>query len=153
MARSKKKTKARPPTRSASTKKKASATKAKPKPRAKAAASATGAQSQGVEARWREYWECRTALESAVAAVRAAQTQLAEARSEEKERRRVFDQTKNALRDLLEVEPASSSSPPAAETRNLFDPGKRLGVVDVPEGDDDSEDEVDSEVDSEADEG
>ena len=138
MARANKKTKARTTSASAAAKKKAPAPKAARADKAKAAGSEPGSD---VEARWNEYWQCRTALEAAVTAVREAQARLADAKAEEKERRRVFDQTKNALRDLLEVEPASSASP-SASTRSLFDAGTRLGVVEPEAADDDDTDEA-----------
>ncbi len=92
-------------------------------------ASRPAAEETDVERRWREYWECRTALEASVAAVRAAQTSLSEAREDERERREVFDRTKSALRDLLEVEPASSSADPGGEMPRRFERAARLGVV------------------------
>ena len=139
MARATKKTKARTSSRGAAPKKKAPAAKAARS--GKASAPAPTEPGSDVEARWNEYWQCRTALEAAVTAVREAQARLAEAKTEEKERRRVFDQTKNALRELLEVEPASSATPPAS-TRGLFDSGTRLGVVEPETADADDTDEA-----------
>lgn len=155
MARAKKKTKATTRRGAAAKKAPKKAPKKTPKksaqrapakrtaPRGRAPA-ARGEESE-VETRWREYWECRTALESAVQAVRDAQAQLTEARNEERQRREVFDRTKNALRDLLEVEPASSASPPPAPASpSLFDATK-LGVVDDDEdGVGDDEDDIGS---------
>lgn len=84
-----------------------------------------GPKKNDVEHRWREYWQCRTALEKSVAAVRDAQQNLAEARQLERTRREVFDQTKNALKDLLEVEPAGGT------TSALLDfPGEPASVND-----------------------
>lgn len=150
MARAKKKTKAT--TRRTAPKKaakKAPARKAATKKApAKKAARARGADGRSagkgeesdVEARWREYWECRTALESAVQAVVGAQAQLTEAREEERQRREVFDRTKNALRDLLEVEPASSQTapPPPPSSPGLFDAPSSAPTLGVVDDDDDS---------------
>ena len=63
-----------------------------------------------VARRWQEYWKCRTDLEEAVAAVRAAEQKLAVSRELEHTRRELFDRTKNSLKELLEVEPASARS-------------------------------------------
>ena len=60
--------------------------------------------------------------------MREAEARLAEARETERERRLVFDRTKDDLRDLLEVEPASSKSAPPPPS---FDRGTRLGVVEA----------------------
>ena len=151
MARSKKKTKAGTTRRgSARTTKKKTAKKAPKKAAKKASAKATGRgrakEETDVERRWREYWECRQSLESAVEAVREAEARLAEARETERERRSVFDRTKDDLRDLLEVEPASSKSAPPPPS---FDRGTRLGVV---ETEDEAEETEDADHD-EADEG
>ena len=137
MARSKKKTKAGTTRRTA---KKAPKKTAK-KTSAKAAGRGRGAKEEtDVERRWREYWECRQALESAVESVREAEARLAEARETERERRLVFDRTKDDLRDLLEVEPASSKSAPPPPS---FDRGTRLGVVEAEETEDADHDEAD----------
>lgn len=64
-----------------------------------------------VEQRWQEYWTCRKELEEAVATVREAEASLAAARELEHERRTIFESTKDSLKRMLEVEPASSSSP------------------------------------------
>lgn len=145
MARSKKKTKAGTTRRGSATTKKKTAKKA-PKKAAKKtsarAAARAGNDETDVERRWREYWECRQALESAVDAVREAEARLAEARETERERRSVFDRTKDDLRGLLEVEPASSKAAPPPPS---FERGTRLGVVET-------EDEVEETEDAEHDE-
>ncbi|MEM6990492.1 MAG: hypothetical protein AAF721_08345 [Myxococcota bacterium] len=131
MARSKKTTKSKTGARAKKAAKKApkKAAKRASARRAKGRGAGTpAAEESDVERRWREYWECRTALESSVAAVVAAQTALAEAKEDERARRAVFDRTKEALRDLLEVEPASSATR-AAEGPRHFDRAGRLGVV------------------------
>lgn len=139
MARSKKKTKAGTTRRGSATTKKRTAKKTSVK-----AAGRVAKQETDVERRWREYWECRQALESAVDAVREAEARLSEARETERERRSVFDRTKDDLRDLLEVEPASSKAAPPPPS---FDRGTRLGVVE-----DEAEDAEDADHDD-ADEG
>lgn len=142
MARSKKKTKAGTTRRGSATTKKKAAKKA-PKKAAKktsARASGRGAEEEtDVERRWREYWECRQALESAVDAVREAEARLSEARETERERRSVFDRTKDDLRDLLEVEPASSKAAPPPPS---FNQGTRLGVVETEDAEHDEADEA-----------
>ena len=115
MARTKKKAKKkRTPTRRGAK----SSTTRKPKRKAKAASKRRSSSAKTeVERRWREYWSCRKDLEEAVDAVRAAQTSLAEAAELERTRRAVFEKTKDALKQLLEVESPtadpSRSSPPA----------------------------------------
>lgn len=145
MAAAKKKSKPKP-TRSGTTGRGSARKPAKKAPVASASASArpkpSSSQSSEVEQRWNEYWECRTSLESAVATVREAQERLREAREQERERRATFDRTKQALRDLLEVEPASSStdvSPGDGSKRLGVVPGARGGDDDLFETDDDRE--------------
>jgi hypothetical protein len=65
-----------------------------------------GGAGSEVERRWREYWDNRKALESAVTAVRDAQAKLATARDAERGLREKFEATKDSLKQLLEVEPA-----------------------------------------------
>lgn len=148
MARSKKKTKAGTTRRgSARTTKKTAAKKAPKKAAKKTSAKAAGRGAKDetdVERRWREYWECRQALESAVDAVREAEARLAEARETERERRSVFDRTKDDLRDLLEVEPASSKAAPPPSS---FDRGTRLGVVETEDEAEETEDAEHDEAD------
>jgi hypothetical protein len=62
-----------------------------------------------VERRWSAYLDQRSSLEQAVEAVRAAQESLSEAREEERKVRGDFDSAKEALEQLLEVEPAASA--------------------------------------------
>jgi len=152
MARSKKKTKASPTRRgTARTAKKKTAKKAPKKAAKKTSTKASGRGRTGkdetdVERRWREYWECRQALESAVEAVREAEARLAEARETERERRTVFDRTKDDLRGLLEVEPASSAGPPPPPPPSFEQ--TRLGVVeDETDEDEDAEDTEHDEAD------
>jgi len=85
MARAKKKK------RSTRSKAKAAPKRAEKASGNKAKASKPGPKKNDVEHRWREYWQCRTALEKSVAAVRSAQQNLAEARQLERTRREVFD--------------------------------------------------------------
>lgn len=101
-----------------------------------------------VEQRWHEYWEARTALEEAVATVRGAQDTLEHAKELERTRREVFETTKQTLKMLLEVEPASSSTGPSADHSgaNLIDFGAEVrgastsaGAEDEDEEDDDGE--------------
>lgn len=90
--------------------------KAKPAPKRRPAKTkpkkskkSTGRSESDVENRWREYLRARTALEQSVATVREATQRLTDARAEERTRREAFDATKNALKDLLEVEPAGGA--------------------------------------------
>ena len=62
-----------------------------------------------VERRWSAYLDQRSSLEQAVEAVRAAQESLSAARDEERKVRGDFDSAKEALEQLLEVEPAASA--------------------------------------------
>jgi hypothetical protein len=62
-----------------------------------------------VERRWSAYLDQRSSLEQAVEAVRTAQESLSEAREEERKVRGDFDSAKEALEQLLEVEPAASA--------------------------------------------
>jgi hypothetical protein len=84
------------------------------KPARRAWGSTPGAKTQAatndhdVARRWQEYWKCRKDLEEAVAAVRSAEQELTTARELERTRRELFDRTKNSLKELLEVEPASA---------------------------------------------
>ena len=119
MARTKKKTKssarakAKPARRAKPQPKKAAAkarTKATAKP--KSAAKRAGKEND-VERHWRDYRQCRSELEKAVASVRQAEQTLTAARELERGRREVFDRTKEALKGLLEVEPASGTSSPS----------------------------------------
>ena len=87
------------PRRKKTSKKKAGKTKARPV--------GGGRRSSEVERTWSEYWQCRTALEKAVVAVQEAEESLSSARDLERTCREVFDRTKNSLKSLLEVEPAS----------------------------------------------
>jgi hypothetical protein len=70
---------------------------------------ATGKRS-AVEQRWTEYWTRRQELEDAVARVRVAREALEQALAAEQSLRGAFDETKRALKDLLDVDPAE---PPA----------------------------------------
>ena len=94
----------------------------KAKPARRASGSTAGAKSQAatndrdVARRWQEYWKCRKDLEEAVAAVRSAEQELAAARDLERTRRELFDRTKNSLKDLLEVEPASAHATSGKKT-------------------------------------
>jgi hypothetical protein len=123
------KAKRKPKTRSKSKTK--TKTKARPKTRSRSAAAPSGKKARGkkapakakaspgrkagteVERTWRDYLQCRTELEKAVAAVQEAETSLAAARELERSCREVFDRTKNGLKSLLEVEPASADRPGA----------------------------------------
>ena len=68
-----------------------------------------GKRGTEVERRWSTYLDQRSGLEEAVEAVRVAQESLAEAREEERKVRGAFDSAKEALEQLLEVEPAASA--------------------------------------------
>lgn len=104
-------------TRSRAATAKSRTTKAKTKGRTKKAANTArrstarkGGAGKGseVERCWAQYLQHRTALESAVEAVQAAQQELASAREIERSRRAEFDKSKQALERLLEVETAAS---------------------------------------------
>lgn len=98
--------------------------KAKPKAKRKAApkkkpAKAAPKKRKGksggteVEKRWAEYWRCRRQLEEACDTVREAQGRLSEALQLEQERRSVFEETKAALEQLLEVAPPTPDAMPS----------------------------------------
>jgi hypothetical protein len=90
------------------------ATKPKGKPKAskdqepsKAAAASrpSGAQTE-VQRCWEEYWARRAELETAVGTVKDAFRALEDARKREEDLRRKFDESKLALKELLDVEPS-----------------------------------------------
>lgn len=99
------------------TKKKKTGAKAKAptrkKPAAKKAAGPKRAgkgQQTDVERRWRQYWQHRTDLETAVAEVSRCEASLTAARQLERARRDAFNQAKGHLQELLEVEAPSTAS-------------------------------------------
>ena len=95
--------------------------KKEPRPRLAATGEPKGKKppkgaSSDVEQRWKQYWSCRAELEAACDAVRHTQEALARATEVEREKRQAFETTKNALKELLEVE-SPSSQLPAVQTR------------------------------------
>ena len=63
-----------------------------------------------VEKRWKDYWARRKQLEEAVEKVRAASTALRSAQELEKTRRAEFDEIKQSLTTLLDVDPVSAAT-------------------------------------------
>ena len=103
--------KTKPSTRSSTAKKKATSTKARPTAKAAAKRKPGSGKSRGseVETRWADYLDQRTELEAAVEAVRIATEQLSSARAVEATRRKQFDECKQTLERLLEVDAVSGS--------------------------------------------
>lgn len=131
MPRSKKK----PGKKTARPTKKAAKKKAPRKKAAKKAAPKRKPKAKGpdVQKTWREYLQHRTALEQAVAAVRAAEETLTRAREAEASRREVFNNAKSALEGLLEVAPATGA--PSEGQGNLLDFSRVLAQRDPGSGD------------------
>jgi hypothetical protein len=117
MARTKKKAKTRSKTASGS-RRKASPRSAPRRKTGRRPKSATGGRATEVERRWSEYWQQRTELEEAVAAVREAEQALGTARDLERKRRSAFETAKSSLQTLLEVESPTAS---AAAARRMLE--------------------------------
>jgi len=79
------------------------------KPAQKTARSGESAGTE-VEKRWTEYWARRKQLEEAVDKVRAASAALKSAQELEKARRAEFDETKESLTTLLDVDPVGAAA-------------------------------------------
>lgn len=81
----------------------------RPAPVKKAAKSSESAGTE-VEKRWKEYWARRKQLEDAVEKVRVASTALKSAQELEKTRRAEFDEIKQSLTTLLDVDPVGAAT-------------------------------------------